>query len=364
MHVGRFGILASLLLLTGTVWTASPFGGLGARAESTAEHAPQTDAGADTIAYAGPRMVFAEPVFDFGQAEQGEQVTHLFRFTNQGNRDLRVVSIKTSCGCTAAVISADVIPPGKEGTIRATFDTTQFSGEKAKSISVHSNDPLSPVTTLTLQGEVTVEVEVEPAQLYIGRLRRGTEETYTVHVLYDEKKAIEITGITHTHPAIKVQTEDVQIGGKKGKRLRVRVTKAAELGRLNDQIVVTTTSKKKPTITIPVFGSIEGDVMVLPPQVSFGVVRQGVGKTQHIRIQNRSTQPVTVLQVTSSLDNVVAEITEITPGKEYRLSLHVKADSTPGKIRGSIEVLTDHPEEKHLSIPLYGMISASQQAGR
>ncbi len=363
MRVGRFGILASLLLLTGTVWTASPFG-LGARAESTAEHAAQADAGADTIAYAGPRMVFTEPVFDFGQAEQGEQVTHLFRFANQGNRDLRVVSIKTSCGCTAAVISADVISPGKEGTIRATFDTTQFSGEKAKSITVHSNDPLSPVTTLTLRGEVTVEVEVEPAQLYVGRLRSGTEETYTVHVLYDEKKAIKITGITHTHPAIKVQIEDVQIGGKKGKRLRVRVTKAAELGRLNDQIVVTTTSKKKPTITIPVFGSIEGDVMVLPPQVSFGVVRQGVGKAQHIRIQNRSTQPVTVLQVTSSLDNVVAEITEITPGKEYRLSLHVKADSTPGKIRGSIEVLTDHPEEKHLSIPLYGMISASQQAGR
>ena len=160
------------------------------------------------------------------------------------------------------------------------------------------------------------------------------------------------------------ETEDVQIGGKKGKRLRVSVTKAAELGRLNDQIVVNTTSKKKPTITIPVFGIIEGDVMVLPPQVSFGVVRQGVGKTQHIRIQNRSVQPVSVVQVTSSLDSIVPKITEITPGKEYRLSLRVKGDSTPGKIRGSIEVVTDHPEEKHLSIPVYGMISGAAQASR
>ncbi len=218
MHVGRFGILSNMLLLTGTVWTMSPFGGLGApRAEPTADNAPQAEAGTDASAYTGPRMVFAEPVFDFGHAEQGEKVTHLFRFTNRGNRDLRVKSIKTSCGCTAAVISADVILPGKEGTIRATLDTKQFSGEKAKSINVHSNDPLSPVTTLTLRGEITVEVEVEPSELYAGRLRRGREETYTVYVLYDEKKAIEVTGITHTHPAITVQTEDVQTGGKKGK---------------------------------------------------------------------------------------------------------------------------------------------------
>lgn len=365
MHVGRFGIPSSMLILAGTVWTMSSFGALSAPlAEPTAKNAPQAEAGTDTSTYTGPRMVFAEPVFDFGEAEQGEKVTHLFLFTNRGNRDLRVESIKTSCGCTAAVISADVILPGKEGTIRATFDTTEFSGEKAKSISVHSNDPLSPVTTLTLQGEVTVEVEVEPTQLYLGRLSRGREETYTIDVLYDERKSIEVTGITHTHPAIRVQTGDVQIGRKKGKRLRVSVTKAAELGRLNDQIVVTTTSKKRPTITIPVFGSIEGDVIVLPSQISFGVVRQGVGKTQYIRIQNRSAQPVSVVQVTSSLDSIVAKIAEITPGKEYRLSLRVKGDSTPGKIRGSIEVVTDHPEEKHLSIPVYGMISAAPQASR
>ena len=360
----RCGIFATMLLLTGTVGLVGPFCGSPVRAESLAGLGAQSETVADTVGYAGPRIVFTDPVFDFGQVEQGQKVSHLFGFANKGNRDLRIESIKTSCGCTAAVISADVIPPAQYGTIRATFDTAQFSGEKAKSISVHSNDPLNPVTMLTLQGEITVEVEVEPAQLYIGRLSRGTEETYTVYVLYDEKKAIEVTGITHTHPAIRVQTEDVQVDGKKGKRLRVSVTKAAELGRLNDQIVVTTTSKKTPTVTIPVFGSIEGDVVFLPPQVSFGVVRQGIGKTRHIRIQNRSTQAVTVLHVTSSLDSVVAEITEITPGKEYRLSLHVKADSTPGKIRGSIEVLTDHPEEIHLSIPLYGMISASQQAGR
>ena len=87
-------------------------------ADSTAAAAPATSA---------PHIVFAEPVYEFGKVEQGEQVTHMFRFTNQGEQELRIESVKTSCGCTAAVISEEVIPPGKEGTISATFDTTHFS---------------------------------------------------------------------------------------------------------------------------------------------------------------------------------------------------------------------------------------------
>jgi hypothetical protein len=77
-----------------------------------------------------PQIAFKETVFDFGKVEQGDQVNHLFRFTNQGGRDLRIESVKTSCGCTAAVISSEVTTPGSEGTISATFDTSKFFGEK------------------------------------------------------------------------------------------------------------------------------------------------------------------------------------------------------------------------------------------
>ena len=137
-----------------------------------------------------PRLVFTESIFDFGKVEQGAQVNYLFRFTNQGGRDLRIESVKTSCGCTAAVISSEVLAPGQEGTISATFDTSHFSGEKTKEISVYSNDPTHAVTTLTLQGEITVEIEVEPPQLYLGRVRRGEETVRSVDVVYDADKQI------------------------------------------------------------------------------------------------------------------------------------------------------------------------------
>src|SRR5207249_3565736 len=122
--------------------------------------------------------------------------------------------------------------------------------------SVYSNDSLQPVTALTLQGEITVEVAAEPAQIYIGRPHREEATTYTVEVLYDASKPITITKVENIHPAVSVRTENLDKGDKKGKKLLVTLKKGAPLGRLNDQITVTTTSQKVPTINIPVFGNV------------------------------------------------------------------------------------------------------------
>jgi uncharacterized protein DUF1573 len=193
-----------------------------------------------------PRLAFTETVFDFGKVEQGDQVNHLFRFTNQGGRDLRIESVKTSCGCTAAVISSEVTAPGQEGTISATFDTTKFFGEKVKEVTVHSNDPMQPVVTLTLQGEIAVEVEVNPAQLYLGKIRRGASATHTIELLHDASKPISITNVVSDSPLISVQTEELEKEGKKGKKLLVTLKKDAPLGRVSTEINVTSTSQKRP----------------------------------------------------------------------------------------------------------------------
>ncbi|MSQ47705.1 MAG: DUF1573 domain-containing protein [Deltaproteobacteria bacterium] len=304
-----------------------------------------------------PRIVFQELLHDFGTLEQGDQVNHLFKFTNQGSRDLRIESVKTSCGCTAAVVSSEVTAPGQEGMISATFDTSKFFGERVKTVSVHSNDPLQPVTTLTLQGVIAVEVTIEPIQLYLGRVRRGANTTHTIELLHDTNKPISITDATVTSPLIRLRSEDLEKNGKKGKKLFVTLRKDAPLGRVSTDITVTTTSQKHPTLSIPVFGHIEGDMLVQPPQVSFGVVRKGDTKQQDIRIKSRSSKPVHIVRTQSSTSTVIAEVATVKDGEEYSLTLKVNPEGTAGQIRGEVQVFTDHPAEKVLSIPVYGMLS-------
>jgi hypothetical protein len=318
---------------------------------------PATPAATATPA---PRIVFQEMLYDFGTVEQGDQVNHLFKFTNQGSRDLRIESVKSSCGCTAAAISSEVIPPGQEGTISATFDTSKFFGERVKTVSVHSNDPVQPVTTLTLQGVIAVEVAIEPAQLYLGRVRRGANATHTIELLHDANKPITITDATVASPLVSLRSEDLEKNGKKGKKLFVTLRKGAPLGRISTDITVTTTSQKHPTLTIPVFGHIEGDLLVQPPQVSFGVVRKGDTKQHDISIKSRSSNPIHIVRTQSSTPMVIAEVATVKDGEEYNLTLKVNPEGAPGQIRGEVQVFTDHPAEKVLSIPVYGMLSDPQ----
>lgn len=309
-----------------------------------------------------PRVVFDQPVYDFGTVEQGEKVTHLFRFHNRGGRDLRIESIKTSCGCTAAVLSDSLIPPGGQGTISATFDTGQFLGEKKKTVVVHTNDPGQAATTLTLQGEIRVEVAADPPQLYIGRLAYGKAVSRRVEVISNAD--VEITQVSNTHPSVRVRTEPLQRDGQQGKTLIVTVAEDAPLGRLNDQITVTTTSPKRPSVLIPVFGSVEGELVVRPPQVTFGVVPPGLDTTRRVTITNRSKTPVRINRVTSTAGRVAAWLATVTEGVEYTLVVKVAADSQPGRIQGEVQVFTDHPLEKALSIPLYGRVAEPSRAPR
>jgi hypothetical protein len=217
---------------------------------------------------------------------------------------------------------------------------------------------------LVLQGDITVEVEVDPPQLYLGRVHRGEETMRSVDVLYAADKPIEISKVETSSSLLSIQTQNLERDGRKGKKLIVTLKKDAPLGRLNDEIKVTTTSEKRPSVEIPVFGSVEGDLVVAPPQVSFGVVRRGEGKTQEVSIKSRTPKPIHIVNVQSSNTDIAPELTTVKDGEEYKLTLNAKSDSKAGRIQGEVQIFTDHPTEKVLTIPLYGMVTDGQQAQR
>ena len=102
--------------------------------------------------------------------------------------------------------------------------------------------------------------------------------------------------------------------------------------------------------------------MVTPSQVSFGVVRKGDNKANDLSIKSRATSPIHLVRTQSSTPSVIAEVATVKEGEEYRLTLKVNPESTPGQIKGEVQVFTDHPTEKVLTIPVYGMFVDPQAA--
>jgi len=101
-----------------------------------------------------PLIYFPETQHDFGKVNEGDKVNYTFRFVNKGESVLQIKDIKTSCGCTAALVSNDSVPPGQEGTIKVEVNTKNRSGKMSKTVTVQSNDPKDPAKILTVYADV------------------------------------------------------------------------------------------------------------------------------------------------------------------------------------------------------------------
>ena len=102
----------------------------------------------------GALLYFPEMEHDFGKVKEGDVVNYEFKFQNKGSLPLTIKDIKTSCGCTAAVVSEKNIDPGKSGTIKVGLDTENRQGRMSRTITVISNDYNEPNKIITIFADV------------------------------------------------------------------------------------------------------------------------------------------------------------------------------------------------------------------
>lgn len=86
-----------------------------------------------------PSMAFNEETFDFGTIKEGDEVEHIFAFTNMGEAPLIISSAKGSCGCTVPEWPKEPIGVGKKGSIKVKFSSKGKTGAQSKTVTITSN---------------------------------------------------------------------------------------------------------------------------------------------------------------------------------------------------------------------------------
>ncbi|MGA2408895.1 MAG: DUF1573 domain-containing protein [Candidatus Binataceae bacterium] len=303
----------------------------------------------------GARIQLIDPVYDFGIVTSGVPVTHVFKIRNTGTGDLIIGGVNTSCGCTAAKPTKSVLASGEETEIKVTFDTRFDRGPATRTITVLNNDPKDQQAELTIKGDVKVQVAAEPSEVAFGNVKHGVEQTREVMItdLVDGKN-LKIINVSKTNPGIQV-TPGQRTDGKPGAAISVTLLPTMSAGPFDDTIKLATS---RAPLDISVFGTVQGDITVNPPQVSFGIVSRHQSALRIVRLVNGSARTVNVTGVSSTSQNVSAAVEPVTPGKEYKITLQLAPDTPDGAVRGRLAIHTDDPEQETVSLPFYGIVGS------
>ncbi len=106
-------------------------------------------------AWAKPKIVFEENAHDFGNIkEDTKNVSYDFRFVNEGDEPLVIISATAECGCTRPKYPMQPIAAGQEGVISVTFKPQGYKGEFIKEVKVKTNDKKAKTIRLRISGVV------------------------------------------------------------------------------------------------------------------------------------------------------------------------------------------------------------------
>ena len=96
---------------------------------------------------------FDKTVHEFGEIDEGDKITHKFKFKNTGNGPLTIQNVDVSCGCTMPTYPIIPIGPGETGEIGVVYNSKGKFGTQKPSITIKTN-ATQPIVKLYMSGSI------------------------------------------------------------------------------------------------------------------------------------------------------------------------------------------------------------------
>ena len=205
---------------------------------------------------AAPKLAFTHVAYDFGRVAQGTPVEHRFPFVNDGGSDLTVITLRAACGCAATLEGGRDVAPAGSGAVRGRFDTNAVYGPQRWTITVYSNDPQQRAITLTITGDVALDVAADPPQVYLGVVPPGVASVRGV-ILRSGNPAVTIGAPRSDAPQLALRLGDAADGSDAAAVLAIGTSAAAPRGPFSAVVDLPTSSPAHPVLRIAVTGVID-----------------------------------------------------------------------------------------------------------
>ena len=202
--------------------------------------------------FAAPALVVERMNHDFGEILQGAEITHTFRFQNAGDQLLEISRLRSSCGCTAALLTTRRLEPGSMGELQLIFNSQGFRGAVQKMVTFETNDPKHSAVTFTLQGKVKAELFLQPKRINWGVVKSNTPLLADLEIINDSTQTITLQAPEITNAGIIAELSPLIIAPGERANLKVSAKFPAGKKRLAGYILINSDFPNLPQLKVPV----------------------------------------------------------------------------------------------------------------
>ena len=313
--------------------------------------AARSFAATETAPVAAPHLRIANPDHDFGQITPGKMLDYVVQLSNTGSAPLDISDVRPSCGCTTADHWPHRLAAGEAGTIPVQIDTSEFAGEVVRTLTIVSNDPAQPESTVTFKITAWLPIRVTPRIIIlpatadphqvVSRSAQLTNETTTPVTLSD---------VQSDNPLFKASVREVT----PGKAFELTVTTVPPLpeGTQIGKIQLKTSNAKMPELTVEAVATILPAVQIAPTVITLPASKLKAPETRYIVVLSH-TNALTVSNVETNAKGLSIAPTTTPDNKQVTLTLQFPAGfEAPAGEKLYVRGKTNQPTAPTFDIPI------------
>ena len=280
-----------------------------------------------------PTISFSEEEWDFGKVKEDERPVHIFTIKNTGREELIISRVRSSCGCTATMLSSDNIQPGKLAELKVTFNPTGYNTLVKKDIYIESNDPQLS------KAKITIAIEVEPipspqaflsnSQWDLGLVSQGDLPTFAFTIENKGELDLIIDKIDASE-YIQYDTEMplTILPGEKQEITFTYDSSQHELGEVRESVRIYCNDPRRKAFSLRVNGYVKEKsaptVSISPVGINFNLAADSEGETiGKFILENSGKEGIKITSIKTSADYIVPLKSEIELNSTEKENLQV-----------------------------------------
>ncbi len=294
---------------------------------------------------------------DFRSVGRGTKSVFHFDFSNLYEEDVHVAAVRTSCGCTTPTISQKTLKTHETASVKATFNTSSFVGQKSATITVVFDRPAYAEVQLKVSGYIRTDITFDPPEINYGELAAGTAREQTVTITHRGNSDWQITDVRSHCRHLEVRLDPPQRSqGQVQYRMSIKLDKSMVEGDIRERLTLISNDSQFPTTEMAIAGRVRPSVSVSPASVSLGNTSPSSEMSRRLVV--RGDEPFEIMDVQCADQRFQFKV-PTGRKKVHLMSVDFKGDGSDDRIAQQIRIVTSLPGEKSASCIVTGTVTGS-----